>query len=377
MHTVILLGIVSLLNDIAGDLIAPILPMFITSLGGGGIIIGLLGGLRDSITGILKIFGGYWSDCTGKRKVFVGSGYFLSSLFRLLLSFSATWSSALVFSSVERIGKGLRSAPRDAIISDAMPKNCGRAFGIHRTLDSIGGVVGSLMAFVLFWNLHLKLSELILIAAILSFLSLVPLLFVNETRCLNNKPRISLFVSLKNLPPRIRLFVFVGTIFALGNFSYMFFVLRAADFFTSKLAVGAPILLYMLFSIFYTIGAIPFGILSDKIGRKWVIGMGYLFFFITCIGFIFVNSTHWLIILFAIYGLVHACTECSYSAFIADIVPPELKSTAIGAFQSSVSLFALPASLIAGMLWHISPALTFAFGGLMGLVSMILIVTLF
>lgn len=133
----------------------------------------------------------------------------------------------------------------------------------------------------------------------------------------------------------------------------------------------------MLFSIFYTIGSTPFGILSDKIGRKWVIGMGYFFFLVTCVGFIFVNSLAWLIILFAIYGLVYACVEGNYSAFITDIVPAELKSTAIGAFQSSVSIFALPASVIAGGLWQISPAWAFGFGGLMSLLAMILIIVLF
>ena len=133
---ILLLGIISFLNDLSSEMIMPILPMFITALGGTGLIIGLIGGLRDSISSILKVFAGYWSDKSGKRKIFVSSGYLISAFFKLFLAFSKIWQHILIFASLERIGKGLRTAPRDAIIADSMPQKRGKGFGIHRAMDT-------------------------------------------------------------------------------------------------------------------------------------------------------------------------------------------------------------------------------------------------
>ena len=146
---IILLGIVSFLNDASSEMIMPILPLFITSLGGTALIIGLVGGIRDSISSLLKVVFGYWSDKTGKRKIFVFSGYLTSALFKLLLSFSTIWHHVLIFSGLERVGKGIRTAPRDAIIADSMPKKRGKGFGIHRSLDTAGAILGSVIAFLL------------------------------------------------------------------------------------------------------------------------------------------------------------------------------------------------------------------------------------
>jgi MFS family permease len=270
---VILLGIISFLNDLSSEMIMPILPMFITALGGVGLVVGLIGGLRDSISSILKVLAGFWSDKTGKRKVFVSSGYLISLVFKLFLAFSKTWQHILVFAGLERVGKGLRTAPRDAIIADSMPKERGKGFGIHRAMDTSGAILGSIVVFLLFWFLDFDFKTIIFIAAVIAFASLVPLYFVKERK---REPQdISLKIGLKNLPQSLKLFILISTIFALANFSYMFFILRSQAFFTGKLSVGVPILLYVLFNIFYALFAIPFGGLSDRIGRREVIVFGY------------------------------------------------------------------------------------------------------
>jgi len=370
---ILLLGIVSFLNDLSSEMIMPILPMFIAALGGGGLIIGLIGGLRDSLSSILKVFAGYWSDKSGKRKIFVSSGYLISALFKLFLAFSKIWQHILVFVSLERIGKGLRTAPRDAIIADSIPpKERGKGFGVHRAMDTSGAVVGSIVVFLLFWFFGFNFKSIILVAAILAFLSLIPLYFVKEGK---REPQdINLKIGLKNLPRPLKLFILVSGMFALANFSYMFFILRAQEFFTGKLSIGMPILLYILFNIFYAVFAVPFGRLSDKIGRKKVIVFGYLLFSLTSLGFAFFNSLTAFMVLFALYGMVYAIVDGNQRAYISDLASEELRATALGTFHTTIGLTALPASLIAGFLWQINPSIAFIYGAVISIISVVLFI---
>lgn len=371
---VLLLGIVSFLNDLSSEMIMPILPMFITALGGTGLIVGLIGGLRDSISSILKVFAGYWSDKSGKRKAFVSSGYLTSALFKLFLPLSIVWQHILIFASLERIGKGLRTAPRDAIIADSTPKERGKGFGIHRAMDTSGAVAGSIVVFLLFWFFGFSFKSIILIAAILAFLSLIPLYFVKEKK---REPQdINLKIGLKNLPRPLKLFILVSGMFALANFSYMFFILRAQEFFTGKLSIGIPILLYILFNISYAVFAVPFGKLSDKIGRKKVIVAGFLLFSLTSLGFAFFNSLTAFIVLFALYGMVYAIVDGNQRAYVSDLSPEELRATALGTFHTIIGLVALPASLIAGFLWQINPTITFIYGAVISIISVVLFIVL-
>lgn len=371
---VLLLGIVSFLNDLSSEMIMPILPMFITALGGTGLIVGLIGGLRDSISSILKVFAGYWSDKSGKRKAFVSSGYLTSALFKLFLPLSIVWQHILIFASLERIGKGLRTAPRDAIIADSIPKERGKGFGIHRAMDTSGAVAGSIVVFLLFWFFGFSFKSIILIAAILAFLSLIPLYFVKEKK---REPQdINLKIGLKNLPRPLKLFILVSGMFALANFSYMFFILRAQEFFTGKLSIGIPILLYILFNISYAVFAVPFGKLSDKIGRKKVIVAGFLLFSLTSLGFAFFNSLTAFIVLFALYGMVYAIVDGNQRAYVSDLSSEELRATALGTFHTIIGLVALPASLIAGFLWQINPTITFIYGAVISIISVVLFIVL-
>ena len=370
---ILLLGIVSFLNDVSSEMILPILPMFIKSLGGAGLAVGLAGGFRDSIPSILNVLGGYWSDKIGKRKIFVTSGYLISSVFRLFLTFSKTYQHAVIFSGLERIGKGLRNAARDAIIAESAGTQRGKGFGIHRAFDTSGAILGSIVVFVLSGVFGFDFKLVILIAGVIAFVSLVPLRFVKETKMQSREAPKK--ISLRELPGSLKLFIVVAGVFALGNFSYMFFIIRAQEAFTGKLSVGMPILLYILFNIFYAAFAIPFGSLSDRIGRGKVIIIGYSLFSLSSFGFAYFRSLPAFVILFSFYGIAYAAIEGNQRAYASDLAPVQLKATALGAFHTTIGLMALPASLAAGFLWQsVVPSATFIYGGVLGFISVLLLV---
>jgi len=375
---ILLLGVVSFLNDLSSEMIIPILPMFITSLGGAGLIAGLIGGLQDSISSILKVLSGYWSDRVGRRRIFVFSGYLTSAIFKFLLSFSRIWQHILLFVCFERVGKGLRTAPRDAIIADSMPEARGKGFGIHRALDTLGAILGGIMALVLYWFLEFGFTSIIFIAAIIAFISLSPLYFVKEVK--REPQEINLQISLRKLPKPLMLFIMVAAVFALANFTYMFFILKAAAAFMPlmpvKESIALAIFLYVLFNIFYALFAIPFGTLSDRIGKRRVLISGYLLFSVTCLGFAFFDSLLAFLFLFPLYGVVYAMVDGNQRAFVSDLSTEDLRATALGTFHTMIGIIALPASLIAGVLWTITPTLTFLFGSSVSIISVILFVVL-
>lgn len=368
--TVLLLGLVSLLNDFSSDMIRPILPMFITSLGGAGIAIGLIRGVRKSVSSILKIVSGYYSDKVGKRMPFVIGGYFTSSLFKFLLAFSNMWQQALVFIGLERTGKGLRDAPRDAIISNIVKKK-GKAFGVHRALDTVGAILGSITVFILYWYLDLDFVTIIITAGFVGFLALIPLFFVSEPE-VETEESTSFQINISKLSTPLKFFMVIAGIYAMANYGYMFFVLETQSSFSGKIAVGAPILLYVLYNIFYAGFAVPFGALSDKIGREKVLMFGYGLFGLVSLGFSLFNSTIAYIFLFSLYGLVYAAVYGNQRAFVSDLSGKEIRGTALGTFQAVISLSALLGGVIAGILWDINPNFTFYYGALFSCLSVIL-----
>jgi MFS family permease len=367
---VILLSIVSFLNDLSSEMIMPILPMFLESLGATGLIVGLTGGLRDSISSILKVLCGYWSDKTGKRKIFVYFGYGVSVVFKLLLGISRTWHGALAFASAERVGKGFRTAARDAIIAESTDKRRGKGFGIHRGLDTAGAILGSSVSFLLLWFAGVKIRTIIIVAGLAGLTALIPIRFVKEPSV--EKHNAGLKISLAMLPGPLRFFILVCGIFALGNFSYMFFVMNAQHLFTGKSSLAAPVLLYILYNIFYSVLAVPFGSVSDRVGRPAVIIFGFALFAVVSFGFALSDSLWLFIILFALYGVVFAAVDGTQRAFVSDLADVNLKATALGTFHTITGLASLPASLIAGLLWQrVSPAATFIFGGTTALIAVI------
>jgi MFS family permease len=370
---VILLSIVSFLNDLSSEMIMPILPMFLESLGARGEAIGFLGGIRDSLSNLLQVLCGYWSDKTGKRKVFVYAGYVVSTIFKLLLAFSRTWPTAVAFSSLERTGKGLRTAARDAIIAESMSEQRGRAFGIHRAFDTLGAILGAVGAFALFWFLKVAFWKIILIAGLIGFAALLPIRFVSSPE--GRPQNITLKLGLAGLSGPLRVFLVIAGVFAFGNFSYMFFVLRAQDLFTGRMREAAPILLYVLFNIVYSALATPLGSLSDRVGRQKMLVFGYSLFSVTTLGFAFLHSLTSYIVLFALYGAFYAAVDATQRAYVADLAHGSLKATAQGTLQTVTGLVALPGGILAGYLWEqVSPRATFLYGASTGVLAALLFV---
>lgn len=361
---IILLGVVSFINDASSKIIVPILPLFIAQLGGGGLAVGLTAGLSDSAASLAKLFAGYWSDRLGRRKPFVIIGYSLSALAKLSLAITTSWPQVLALRVAERLGKGVRSAPRDAILAASTEKRTrGRGFGLHRAMDSGGALLGTLAVLGLYWFLDLGFLHIFLIAGLLGFVSLLPLWFVQEKEdgTKTQPPRLQLTA----LPKPLRRFMLIAFTYALANFSYMFFVLRSEGLFEDRLAVAVPLLLYALYQFSFTLFAIPAGILSDLIGRRTVLLAGYGLFTLVCLGFIFAETLPSLLLLFLFYGVNYALVEATERTLVSDLAPEGERGTALGAYHMTTSLAALPAGLLAGLLWDLDPTYTFVAGALL------------
>ncbi|RJS85919.1 MFS transporter [Candidatus Bathyarchaeota archaeon] len=370
---IVLLGIVSFINDASSDMIWPVLPMFIVSIGGGGLAVGLIGGLGESVSSVLKVFSGYWSDKIGKRKMLVASGYAISSISKIIFPFVTDWTQLLILKPAERIGKGIRTAPRDALIADSAPQGrYGKSFGLHRALDTSGAILGSFLAFILVWFIRMPLRNVLLIAAVLGFVALIPLIFVRDVKGkVHSNSR--LMFELSSLTKEFKIFLMIVTIFALGNFSYMFLILKARGafqmIFTEKMAEAIPILLYILFNLSYAAFSLPLGNLSDTIGKDKILFIGYLIFSLTCVGFVFSSTLYHFIILFLLYGLHRASVDAVQRALASDLAANKFKGTSLGVFHTLIGLAALPSSTIAGILWDINPSLTFAFGAATSIIA--------
>ncbi|MCK5534222.1 MFS transporter [bacterium] len=357
-------------------MIIAIFPMFIVFLGGGGMAIGLIGGLGNSLSSILKVFSGYWSDRIGRKKSFVFWGYFSSAVAKVFFPFCYNWGEVLFLRMAERIGKGIRTAPRDALLSiSADHKVRGKAFGIHRAMDSLGAVIGALGAFFLFWTLDFSFRQIMGIAAIIGFISLIPVFMVEEEKKERNNYKVK--IGLNHLPREFKKYLIVAAVFSLSNFTYMFLILKAKlvmdNLFSPRLAIAVPILLYAWFNVVYSFFSVPAGIFSDKIGRREALFLGYFIYALTYFSFVKVQSLGVFILFFALYGLAFALIEGNQRAFASDFVEEERRGVALGMFHTVISLTTLCASLIAGYLWNINSAAPFMYGAGVSLFSAIII----
>jgi len=373
-RNIFILGLVSLFTDLSSQMVFPLIPLFLTTiLGAGAYVVGIVEGAAETTASLLKVISGYWSDKIRKRKPFILFGYSLSSLTKPLFAFANVWFFVLFVRVIERIGKGIRSAPRDAIVAESCDKSVrGKAYGFHRAMDGIGSVMGAILAFLLLPILGYR--NIFLFAFIPGVIAVFVILFIKEKNDPLKKEtkNMSLKVSFKELSWNLRLFIIVSSIFALGHFGYAFLLLRAKNI---GLTDQTAILLYALFYIVYVICAIPSGILSDKIGRKPVLIMGYLIFAIASFGLIFTSSIYSILLFFAIYGIFYAMIDGSQRAFVVDLAPEHLKATALGTFHTAIGFVALPGGLIAGLLWDkISPEATFIYGLVLAMISLLLFI---
>jgi len=351
-RNIIFLGIVSLLNDVSSEVIAAVLPLYLLSLGSSGVGIGLIGSLSESLSNILKLFSGYFSDRIKKRKIFVFNGYLVSSIAKISFAFAGTWPVVLILKMLERTGKGLRTVPRDALIADSSAER-GKAFGFHRMMDTAGAVLGAGIAILFFSLFRLSFYRIILIAGLLGFLALVPFLWVKDVS--GKSAGKGLVFSWRDIPPDLKKFFAAALVFSLSNFTYMFFILKAR----SVTGAGQVLFLYLWFNVFYMLLSYPVGILADRIGKVPVLLAGYALFIVTVLGFAAAQSILLFYVLFLLYGVTQAFMDGVEKAFVSELVDPEKKGSNMGIFYMLTGFGNVGAGLIAGYFWDRNQSLPF------------------
>ena len=381
---VFFLGIVSLLTDVSSEMIFTLVPLFLCNvLGAATTIVGLIGGLSESIDAIFRIFSGWFSDRIGKRKLLAVLGYSISTVTKPFMYLASSWGMVLGIRFGDRVGKGVRTSPRDALVADSVsPGERGRGFGLHRAMDTTGAVMGlAIAAAIIFFvqggGLKLSLETyqwLVLIGVVPAVLAVLALLiFVRERegKPLPSSPerRFALTKLTVGFDTRFKVFLGIMAVFTLGNSSDFFVILRAQDLGSSVFHV---VLMLVLFNVTYAVISLPAGVLSDRLGRRWVITLGWFIYALVYLGFALASSLWQVWLLFACYGIYYGIVEGVARAFVADLVVEEKRGTAYGLYHGVVGLTLLPASLIAGWLWQvISPAAPFFFGAGLAFLAML------
>jgi MFS family permease len=392
-RTVVALGIVSLLTDASSEMIYPLLPLFLTTtLGASAVAIGVVEGIAESVAALLKLVSGWWSDRIGRRKPFVVLGYGLASLARPLIGITQSVGQVLALRVTDRVGKGIRTAPRDALISDVVDAGQrGRAFGFHRAADHAGAVIGPLVASALLLWTGISLRTVFLLAAIPAAMAVLVLLFgVREKKRQGDRPSSADLAGSGERSPSATApgsplpdaspaalgipfwrYLLVLLLFTLGNSTDAFLLLRAHD-------LGVPVALapviWALLHVVKSATSTPGGALSDRLGRRPLIVTGWTLYALVYLGFAMASDAWHAWALFAVYGVYFGLTEGTEKAFVADLVPPARRGAAFGWFNLAIALGALPASLIFGAIWEAaSPARAFMFGAAVAMAAAVLL----
>ena len=389
------LGWVSFFMDVSSEMVYPLMPLFLTNiLGVNKAIVGLIEGIAESTASILKVVSGYLSDRIRKRKALILYGYGLSTITRPVLAVATSWAGVLIYRFIDRIGKGIRTAPRDAIIAESTEEGrLGRAFGFHRAMDTCGAIVGPAIAIAVFYlfgqdylagnALRSDLRGTEIAFRTLFWFSMMPgfaavlliVLFVKEKvhPSLLNSPKPLVRFELINT--EFRKFLIVVGIFTLGNFSNAFLILKVQD-------VGANLLnitmLYLLFNAVYSISSLPAGIAADYFGKKRMILISYILFGLVYFGLAFSKTQTVVMLLFIAYGIFMGISEGIQRAFVATLLLKDYKGTGFGVYHMLTGLLTLPSSLIAGLLWdRIGPQATFLFGTVTAIIASTLFLIFF
>jgi MFS family permease len=373
----LLLGVTSFFADVSSEMVYPLVPIFLTStLGAPVAVVGLIEGVAESTASLMKLAAGWVSDRVGRRLPLTMSGYGLSAIGKVLLAAAGAWPLVLLARFVDRFGKGVRGSPRDALIADSTaPELRGRAFGLHRSMDTAGAVLGPLLGLGLVALLNDRLRLVFLIAAVPGFLSVLSLTMVKEPRRAAKAAEADgggLEAAFGGMDRRLRLFMIASLIFALGNSSDIFLILRAKDL---GLGTTAAVLAYVVYNFVYMSAAFPAGVMSDRIGKRAVFTAGLVVFAAAYLGFALANDSIYLWPLFGLYGLYIAMTDGASKALISDLAPQERRASALGAYGMLTGLAALLASLVAGVLWdEVGVSAPFVMGAVGAAASVVMLV---
>ena len=371
MSNVVLLGLVSLFTDISTEMVYPILPLYLSAvMGAGPAIIGIIEGIAESLASIVKLFSGIIADRYGNKKRLAFAGYASSFVNKIIILFAASWAGVLAARIIDRFGKGIRTAPRDALVAESAGRaDRGKAFGLHKGLDLLGTAIGIMLAWIILsgfiFSGHDSYRTIFIVSMVPALIGLTVLGFVRDKKTEVTGRKVSF--NWKNLDLRLKLFLIFIFLFTLGNSSNAFIILRAVDAGFSKTNV---ILLYFLYNMTGSLLSYPAGMLSDKFGRKNLLCAGYFLYGIVYIGIALITNNTAFIVLFVIYGFYTAMTAGVERALIVDIVPEEHKAGALGLHAAIVGIGLLPASVIAGFLWErLGPSAPFLFGGVLAFVT--------
>jgi MFS family permease len=367
------LGSTSFLTDVSREMIYPLLPLYLRSvLGASTTFVGLVEGIAESTSSVLKVVSGWLSDRLRKRKTLLLWGYSLSAVTRPLIAIATAGWHILVVRFVEKVGKGVRVPPRDALIAESCtPENRGRGFGLHRSMDNVGSIVGPLLATSLLVYLNKDYRTLFWISSIPAFLAIGILTFVvsEKGREISQAkvPSENRRFDLKQFNKRFKIFLMATVVFEMANSSNAFLLLRVQDI---GLSLELIPIIYLFSNIFKTISSMPGGILSDKLGRRNLLVVGWIVYGISYFGFAFITSVTQAWVIFGIYGLFSGMTEGVKKAFVADLIPKEARGSAYGIHSFLESFPQLPASLLLGFLWQkFNAAVAFSVGASFAIVA--------
>jgi MFS family permease len=346
VKTIRIFAAASFLNDLGSDIIYPIWPMFVTAtLGANMAVLGFIDGLGEAVVSLSQAASGYFSDRLHRRKVFIWLGYAFGSVSRVGYALSTLWGHLIPFRVFDRMGK-IRGAPRDAIVADvSTDQNRGRNFGLLRSMDNLGAVCGIVICLLF---IDIGYQNLFLIAAIPSAIAVFLVVrFIKESDTV--KTRAFKGLSFRNIDRNLYLFFLASAVFALGAFSYSFLLLYARD---AGLPPSMMPVLYLVFTVVAALFSLPFGRLSDLIGRRWVMLLSFACWGGTCLGLLTMRGTLGAIICFIFYGLHRAAIEPVQKTLASELSPEGLRASTLGAYQMVIGLCAFPSSLVAGLLWY-------------------------
>jgi len=365
-------GLTSFFTDTSTKMVYSVMPLFLLSIGASKTSISLIEGIAESTSSLIKALSGYWSDKIGKNKPFMIIGYGITAVVTPFYAAVISPFQVLILRFAERIGKGLRTAPRDSLISGSVTDNhAGRNFGFHKAMDNSGAIAGPLLAFVLLYFFPLNYGNIFILATIPAILGVITIvIFIREINTASTERKRE--ISLKQLPKKFWFFLIVIFVFSLGNSTDALLLVKTSE--TGIQSSYIP-LIYMIYNLVSVLLAIPTGKLSDKIGREKLIISGFLIYSVVYFLFGRSNNIHVFIFLFVMYGFYSALTDSSQKAMISDIVGKDLKGTGFGLYHSILGITLLPASLIAGILYdRVNSNAPFYFGAAMALLATILMV---